>query len=83
MKKVIIILIVLLTLSLIPISSKMRDGGTTRYAAILYTVYDVHRVIDTGEGNEDGVYESEYSERIVIKILGFEVFNNTNPHIVV
>lgn len=80
-KKIIIILCVVITLLLIPIPSKMKDGGTTKYGAILYSVYDVHRIKPVDIPNEDGTYETEYVEGTVIKILGYEVFNNTDPHI--
>lgn len=81
MKKIIIILCVVFTLLLIPIPSKMKDGGTTKYEAIIYTVYDVHRIKPVDNPNEAGIYETEYIEGTIIKIFGIEVFNNTNPHI--
>ena len=80
-KKIFIILCIIFTLLLIPIPSKMKDGGTVHYNAILYSVYDVHRIKPVDVPNEDGTYETEYIEGTVIKILGYEVFNNTKPHI--
>lgn len=81
MKKIIIVTIILLVmLVLIPISSKMKDGGTTHYNAIFYDVYDMHRVTTPDDYN-DAIVGNEYIEGTIIKILGFEVYNNTNPHI--
>lgn len=81
MKKIIIVTIILLVmLVLIPIPSKMKDGGTTHYNAILYDVYDMHR-ITTPDDYNDAIVGNEYIEGTIIKILGFEVYNNTNPHI--
>lgn len=81
MKKIIIATIILLVmLVLIPIPSKMKDGGTTHYNAILYDVYDMHRVTTPDDYN-DAIVGNEYIEGTIIKILGFEVYNNTNPHI--
>ncbi len=81
MKKIIIVTIILLVmLVLTPIPSKMKDGGTTHYNAILYDVYDIHRVTTPDDYN-DAIVGNEYIEGTIIKILGFEVYNNTNPHI--
>ncbi len=81
MKKIIIVTVILLVmLVLIPIPSKMKDGGTTHYNAILYDVYDIHRVTTPDDFN-DAIIGNEYIEGTIIKILGFEVYNNTNPHI--
>ena len=79
-KKIFIILCIIFTLLLIPIPSKMKDGGTVHYNAIIYDVYDVHRITTPLEYN-DAIVGNEYIEGIVIKILGYEVFNNTKPHI--
>ncbi len=81
MKKIIIVTVILLViLVLIPIPSKMKDGGTTHYNAILYDVYDIHRVTTPDDYN-DAIVGNEYIEGTIIKILGFEVYNNTNPYI--
>lgn len=78
-KKIIIISCVVLTLLLLPIPSKMRDG-TIHYNAILYDVYDVHR--HTSPLNwTDAIVGNEYIDGTIIKIFGYEVFNNTEPHI--
>ena len=78
-KKIIIISCVVLTLLLIPIPSKMRDG-TIHYNAILYDIYDIHRHTSPLDWN-DAIVGNEYIEGTIIKILGYQVFNNTEPHI--
>lgn len=68
-KKVMIgIGIVLAIILLCPIPLRLKDGGTVKYQAVLYSVSDVHSL---EFDSEDG-----YQEGIIIKILGFEVFNN-------
>jgi len=80
-KSIIIILIVMVFIVLlVPIPLKMKDGGTVHYNAILYDVYDIHRVTTPDDYN-DAIVGNEYIEGIIIKIIGFEVYNNTNPHI--
>lgn len=54
---------------LIPIPYRYKDGGTVKYKAVLYQVMDYHALDDR--------YESGYYEGVVVKILGFEVYNNT------
>ena len=69
MKKTIIIILILVALILLfPIREQAKDGGTVLYNAILYDVYDVHR-LSTEEGKD-------FDEGIIIEILGVEVFNN-------
>ena len=46
----------------------MKDGGTVKYQAILYSVSDVHRLAPSNA--------SGYEEGLVIEILGMQVFNN-------
>ena len=80
MKKTGIVICILITLILlIPLPAKMKDGGTVHYNAILYDIYDVHRVKPADVPNEDGTYETEYIEGIVVEIFGVEVFNKTVP----
>ncbi|MBD5510112.1 MAG: hypothetical protein HDR08_02485 [Lachnospiraceae bacterium] len=57
-----------LLLLLFPLTYHYKDGGTVEYRALLYQVYDVHSLRVTGG----------YDEGTIIKILGFEVFNNVN-----
>ena len=53
---------------LIPIPMRMKDGGTVKYQAMLYSVSDVHRLAPSTE--------SGYENGIIIEILGMQVFNN-------
>ena len=69
-KAVPVICALLLIALLIPIPNRLKDGGTVSYHAVLYRVERVHRL------NPEQNSGSEYLEGTVIKILGFEVFNN-------
>lgn len=78
MKKLIKIIVCLLAVMLlIPIKSVCKDGGTKVYSAILYDVYDVHRIYDYDD------QETNYIEGKIIVILGIEVYNNTNQRITI
>lgn len=80
MKKwIIVIAVLILIVLLIPFPSKAKDGGTIHYDAILYDIYDVHRIkpID----NPEEVFENEYIEGVIIEIFGIQVFNNTEPRV--
>ena len=69
-KKVITTICILLSaLLLIPIPLRLRDGGTVKYQAVLYSVSDVHRLTST---EKDVALETG----LIIKIIGIEVFNN-------
>ena len=75
MKKwIITISILVLVLLIIPIPLHYNDGGTREYKAALYTIYQVHRLHDSADG-------VSYIEGTIIKILGHEVYNDTEPHI--
>lgn len=70
-KKVMIGICVLLAIVLlVPISMRLKDGGTVVYRAVLYQVEDVHRLgaVDTAE--------DEYLEGMIVRILGMEVYNS-------
>ena len=70
-KKIIIAISVLLAIVLLcPIPMRLRDGGTVKYQALLYSVSDVHRLAPSTE--------SGYEDGIVIELLGMQVFNNVN-----
>ena len=70
MKKAIVIVCILAALVLlIPIPHQAKDGGTVHYDAILYDVYDVHRISLESE--------TGYAEGLIIKLLGMKVFDNT------
>ena len=70
-KKVIIIILIILILLLIPIPFKLRDGGSTEYRAILYSVTKYNRLSEIGD---DGT--TKYIRGTEIKVLGFEVYND-------
>lgn len=77
MKKAIIIVLLLVALILLfPFRSQAKDGGSIRYKAILYTVYDVHSLYDDGSRTE-----VRFVEGTIVEILGHQVYNNTTPHI--
>ena len=75
MKKKIISLILaalILVVLLIPVPLRLKDGGTVVWQAVLYSVSDVHSL-----ALEEDVQNGKlFYEGIIIKILGFEVFNN-------
>ena len=75
MKKKIISLILaalLLAVLLIPVPLRLKDGGTVVWQAVLYSVSDVNSLAL----EEDVQNGKSFYEGIIIKILGFEVFNN-------
>ena len=61
--------ILLSALLLIPIPLRLRDGGTVKYQAVLYSVSDVHRLTSTEK-------DVSLETGLIIKIIGIEVFNN-------
>ena len=67
-KTILAICIFVMIILLIPIPMRMKDGGTVKYQALLYSVSDVHRLAPSTE--------SGYEDGIVIEILGMQVFNN-------
>ena len=76
MKRILVILLVLvLAVLLFPMRLQAKDGGTVVYKSILYTVHDMHKISDVY--SEDGSVEHGYTVGTVIKILGFEIFDNT------
>lgn len=67
-KKIIAILVLLAIILLFPIPLRYKDGGSVEYKAIVYSVTDVHRIdFDNDDGYQDGT---------IIKILGFEIYND-------
>ena len=46
---------------------RLKDGGSVKYSALLYSVTDVHRMSSAMEGYEEGT---------IIEVLGLEVYNN-------
>ncbi len=68
---IIISIVVVLAILLFPIPSKLKDGGTVEYRALLYTITDYHKLILETDESESG-----YIEGIKIEILGIEIFNS-------
>jgi len=66
-KAIAIGLALLMTILLFPIPLRYKDGGTVEYRAVLYSVYDVHRL---AMEPEDG-----FEEGIIVEILGIEIYN--------
>lgn len=75
MKKKVItgICLLLVIVLLFPIPLRMKDGGTVKYQAVLYSISDVHRLAPSTE--------SGYEEGFVIEILGMQVFDNVKRSI--
>lgn len=69
-KALIIIAILIAAILLVPIPHRLKDGGSVEYKAILYTVKSVHQI---DHNNATG-----FIDGTIIKILGIEVFNNTD-----
>lgn len=78
-KNLIIAIIVVLLILLFPIPMKLKDGGSTEFKALLYSVTKYHKLASENS-------EKEYIDGIGIKILGKEIYNNidesvvNNPH---
>lgn len=68
-RKRIIICVLLAILLLIPIPLRLKDGGTVKYQALLYSVSKVHRLAPPEA-------EKEYEEGMIIEILGMEIYND-------
>lgn len=72
-KKKLIIIIVLVVLMLIPIPMKLKDGGSTEYKALLYSVTKYHII------NHDSV--KGYDAGFKIKILGITIYDKINTYV--
>lgn len=60
--------ILLAIVLLLPIPMRLKDGGTVKYQAVLYSVSDVHWLDpDSEEGFRDG---------LIIEVFGIEIYNN-------
>ena len=69
-KVIIVVCVLLIALLLFPVRHQYKDGGSVHYDAIAYDVYDMHRINEEGE-------TFGYTVGTIVKIFGFEVFNNT------
>ena len=66
-------IIIILLVLLIPIPTHLKDGGSIKYNALTYQITKVHSLKTIFEEETSG---KKYNEGIIIKILGFEIFNN-------
>lgn len=71
-KLIIILCIILAFVLLFPVRLMYKDGGTVEYKALLYSVYDVHRI------NPDMDSEDMFIEGIIIEILGLKILDTTH-----
>lgn len=72
-KKKLIITLIILILILTPIKFKLKDGGSTEYKAILYTVTKIHRLSEK--------LETGYEDGLKIEILGIQIYNKINSNL--
>lgn len=63
-----VIIVICLILS-VPIPSRLKDGGSIEYKAIIYTVTKYHKL--------DMNSKTGYKDGIGIEVLGMEIYNNT------
>ena len=69
-KALVIVGIILAIVLLFPIPMRLKDGGTVKYQAVLYSISDVHRLsLESKTGYEEGM---------IIEILGVEIYNSVN-----
>lgn len=68
-----IVVVVLLIIMLIPIPGKLKDGGSTEYNAVLYSVTKYHKINpESTKGYDDGWK---------IKIVGLTVYDIINTYV--
>lgn len=73
-KKVIIaIIVIILLVLLVPVPTRLKDGGTVEYKSLIYTISKVHRLNHNSE--------SGYNDGWIIKILGKQIYNNVPKNI--
>ena len=74
-KKVIIIsVVIILVVLLFPIRNQLKDGGSIQYKSLTYEITKVHSLMPE-EAEKTGKVKP-YNDGYVIKILGFEIYNN-------
>lgn len=72
-KKKIILILILIILMLIPIPTKLKDGTSTEYKALLYSITKYHII------NQDSI--KGYDDGFKIKILGITIYDNINTYL--
>ena len=78
MKKKVAILslaVILLVILLFPIRNQLKDGGSVQYKSLTYEITKVHSLIPEENAKELGKVKP-YDDGYIIKILGFEIYNN-------
>lgn len=76
-KAIIISVFILLVIFLFPIRYQLKDGGSVQYKSLTYEITKVHSLIPPKEAEEQGLV-SPYRNGLIIKLLGFEIYNETN-----
>jgi len=69
-KKIWIIIVIIALILLFPIPLRLKDGGSIKFQAVLYSVTKYHKL--------DHELESGYIDGIGIEILGIEILNTTD-----
>ena len=72
-KKKIILILIIIILILIPIPTKLKDGTSTEYKALLYSITKYHII------NQDSI--KGYDDGFKIKILGITIYDNINTYL--
>lgn len=72
-KKKIIPILIIIILMLIPIPTKLKDGTSTEYKALLYSITKYHII------NQDSI--KGYDDGFKIKILGKTIYDNINTYL--
>lgn len=72
-KKKIILILIIIILMLIPIPTKLKDGISTEYKALLYSITKYHII------NQDSI--KGYDDGFKIKILGITIYDNINTYL--
>lgn len=72
-KKKIILILIIIILMLIPIPTKLKDGSSTDYKALLYSITKYHII------NQDSI--KGYDDGFKIKILGITIYDNINTYL--
>lgn len=72
-KTYLIVVAILLIIMLIPIQLKLKDGGSTEYKAILYSITKYHSI--NSESTKD------YDDGWKVKIFGFTIYDNINTYV--
>ena len=64
-----------LIILLFPIRMQLKDGGSVRYKAILYSITKVHTLISENEAEASGKADP-YMDGYEVEILGIKIYSN-------